>query len=52
MEQNTFRIAVKNMVCYRCIKVITEGFELVEDKEAVLINQVKSLINEYIHYEK
>jgi len=84
------KIAVKNMVCNRCIKVIKEellknsirliniklgeieldsetfknntakiknilhheGFELVENKDTALINKVKSLIIESIHYEK
>jgi len=90
MKQNTIEIAVKNMVCNRCIKVVrevllknkidfvhvdlgkifrsealsenkkpllieilnAEGFELVEDKEAKVINQVKALIITDIHYKK
>ena len=90
MEQNTIEIAVKNMVCNRCIKVVreellknkidfvhvdlgniyrnvalsekekelliqilnAEGFELVEDKDAKVINQVKGLIITDIHYKK
>jgi len=89
MNQSTIKIAVKNMVCNRCIKVIKdelcknnidfiqielgeiefkpevinnnkeklkailkkEGFELVEDREAALINRTKSLIIENIHYQ-
>ncbi len=90
MEQNTIEIAVKNMVCNRCIKVVreellknkidfihvdlgkiyrnealsekekallikifnAEGFELVEDKDAKVINQVKALIITDVHYKK
>jgi len=90
MNQSTIKIAVKNMVCNRCIKVIKEelllnnidfvkvdlgvielvtavsddekeklitllkkeGFELVEDREATIVNKIKSLIIENIHYQK
>jgi len=90
MEQNSIEIAVKNMVCNRCIKVVKEeltknsinfshvdlgsihfnhtptsearknlkqilkkeGFELVEDQEAKIINQIKALIINHIHHEK
>jgi AraC-like DNA-binding protein len=83
-------IAVKNMVCNRCIKVIREeliknkidflqvelgkiyfkhalanqdkkkitdilkkeGFELLEDRESKIINQIKSLIISRIHHQK
>jgi glutaredoxin-related protein len=79
--QNSIEIAVKNMVCNRCIKVVKEeltknninftfvdlgkiytskpltnqesetlkqilkkeGFELVEDKEAIIVNKIKAL---------
>ncbi len=84
------RIAVKNMVCDRCIKVVKnellkndiefssvdlgfirfphvvsevtkenlrgilkkEGFELIEDSETIVVNQIKSLIIESIHSQK
>jgi len=87
MNQSTIIIAVKNMVCNRCIKVIKdellknnidfvqielgkiefnseafkphkeklknilkkEGFELVEDKEAIIINKIKALVIKNIH---
>ncbi len=90
MKQHSIEIAVKNMVCNRCIKVVreellknkidfvavelgkifrskalskkekellikilnTEGFELVEDKDAQVVNQVKALIITEIHYKK
>lgn len=90
MKQNTIEIAVKNMVCNRCIKVVrdellknkidfvhvdlgniyrseillekekellikilkAEGFELVEDKDSKVINQVKTVIITDIHYKK
>ena len=83
-------IAVKNMVCNRCIKVIKdeliknkidfnyvdlgtiyfdkeiseeekeklklilekEGFELVEDKEAIIVKKIKIIIVQLIHYGK
>lgn len=88
--QNSIEIAVKNMVCNRCIKVVKEeltknnidfthvglgtiyfrkeisettkekliniikkeGFELVEDREAKIVNQIKALIIENVHYKK
>ncbi len=90
MNQGTIKIAIKNMVCNRCVKVIKdelqknnidfvqvelgkiefnsevfkthkeklktilekEGFELIEDYEAIIINQTKSLIIKIIHYKK
>lgn len=90
MMQNKIEIAVKNMVCNRCIKVVREelknakidvahvdlgtiylnqalsetaqqilveilhreGFELVEDREATIVNQVKALIVKDIHHKK
>jgi len=90
MKTNEFKIAVKNMVCNRCIKVISEelqkkhidfiqielgtitfknklspeemykidqllkkeGFELLEDREKRIVNDIKSLIIESIHYNK
>jgi len=90
MKQKNIEIAVKNMVCNRCIKVVREeltkknidythvdlgtiyfnhlisekekeilkrtlekeGFTLVEDQEAKVINQIKSLIIENIHHGK
>lgn len=90
MKQKNNEIAVKNMVCNRCIKVVREelinneidfvhvdlgtiyfndvisekkretltrllkkeGFELVEDREAKIVNQIKALIIENIHYGK
>ncbi len=88
MDQNKNELSVKNMVCGRCIKVITEeltkhnfefesielgkihfkkpvtgkekeeiekilkkeGFELLEAKEEKIINQIKTLIIEHVHY--
>jgi len=88
--QNSIEIAVKNMVCNRCIKVVKEeltknninftfidlgkiyisepltnlenkilkqilkkeGFELVEDKEAIIVNKIKSLVIKNIHQGK
>ena len=90
MEQDNIEIAVKNMVCNRCIKVVREellksnisfiyvelgkihlsqvlsekeqdtlvkilekeGFELVEDREAKVVNQIKAFIIKDIHYKK
>lgn len=90
MKPNSSEIAVKNMVCDRCIKVVrgelmkynidfvridlgmiyfdhvisakeketlmhilkNEGLELLEDREAKIVNQIKSLIIENIHHEK
>jgi AraC-like DNA-binding protein len=90
MTQNKIEIAVKNMVCNRCIKVVREeltnnnidvahvdlgtiylnqalsetaqqtlvevlhreGFELVEDREATIVNQIKGLIVKDIHHKK
>lgn len=88
--QNNIEIAVKNMVCNRCIKVVKEeltknnidfthvdlgkifignplsaqenkllkqilnkeGFELVEDKEAIIVNKIKALVIKNIHQGK
>jgi len=88
--QNSIEIAVKNMVCNRCIKVVKEeltknninftfvdlgkiylneplsnqesktlkqilkkeGFELVEDKEAIIVNKIKALVIKNIHQGK
>jgi AraC family transcriptional regulator len=88
--QNSIEIAVKNMVCNRCIKVVKdeltknnitflhvdlgkiyfikpltnqesetlkqilkkEDFELVEDKEAIIVNKIKSLVIKNIHQGK
>lgn len=83
-------LSIKNMVCNRCIKVVSqelnahnyaiknvslgkivfnqeltaedknniaavlkkEGFELLQDKETKIVNDIKSLIIESIHYDK
>ena len=83
-------LAIKNMVCNRCIKVVKEeliknninfshvdlgtiyfkqdileeekeklktilekeGFELVEDKEAIIVENIKSIIVQIIHHGK
>lgn len=88
--RNNIEIAVKNMVCNRCIKVVKEeltknninytlvdlgkiylnnplskeitnnlkqilnkeGFELVEDKEAIIVNKIKALVIKNIHQGK
>lgn len=88
--QDKFEIAVKNMVCNRCIRVVKdeliknkidfndvdlgtiffdkeiteqekeklkaiierEGFELVEDKDAISINKIKTIIVQLIHHGK
>lgn len=90
MKQNNLEIAVKNMVCNRCIKVVKdelnknnidfnhvdlgtiyfdkeiselekeklkgilekEGFELVEDKEAIIVRKIKTLVVQMVHYQK
>jgi len=90
MDAKTSKITVKNMVCNRCIKVVSqelkahnydvknvslgkiifnqelteneknniavllkkEGFEILQDKETQIVNEVKSLIIESIHYKK
>ncbi|MBJ6366544.1 helix-turn-helix domain-containing protein [Snuella sedimenti] len=90
MKEAYTEIAVKNMVCNRCIKVVreeltknhfdfnhvalgtiyfdhgisekekaqlktileAEGFELVEDKEAVIVKNIKTLIIQLIHHGK
>lgn len=90
MKQKNIEIAVKNMVCNRCIKVVKdelaksnidfihvdlgkiyfngelssidnknlkqilkkEGFELVEDREAIIVNKVKALVIKNIHQGK
>ncbi len=90
MKQGSIEIAVKNMVCNRCIKVVKEelvknninfnhvdlgaiyfnqnisgtekeklksilekeGFELVEDKEAVIVKNIKAVIIQLIHFGK
>ncbi len=90
MGQNSIEIAVKNMVCNRCVKVIKvelqknnidfvnvdlgaikfkkeiseenkeklknilkkEGFEIVKNRESKIINELKILIIENVHYEK
>lgn len=88
--QSNIEIAVKNMVCNRCIKVVKEelsknniafsyvdlgriyfnyhlsdidnenlkqilkkeGFELVEDREAIIVNKIKALVIKIIHQGK
>ncbi|NOY46732.1 MAG: helix-turn-helix transcriptional regulator [Chlorobi bacterium] len=88
--QSSIEIAVKNMVCNRCIKVVKEeltknninftfvdlgkiyiskpftnqesdalkqilkkeGFDLVEDKEAIIVNKIKALVIKNIHQGK
>jgi len=90
MILNKFELTVKNMVCNRCIKVVSEelrtnkfnfksielgkivfneelseqdilkidailkkeGFELLQNKETKIVNEVKSLIINSIHYGK
>lgn len=90
MKQSSIEIAVKNMVCNRCIKVVKEelvknnidfnhvdlgtiyfdqnisgmekeklkiilekeGFELVEDKESVIVKNIKTIIVQLIHHGK
>ncbi len=89
MKQDNHIIAVKNMICSRCIKVLKEelskhdidfvqvdlgiiefeeklsdknykklktilnkeGFDLIEDKETLLVNKIKTLIIKNIHYQ-
>ncbi len=88
MNKEIKSLAVKNMVCNRCIKVISdelknngfkiesielgkisfrdfisvedrkkiekilkkEGFELLEDRESKIINKIKTLIIDHVHY--
>ena len=88
MKQVLKEIAVKNMVCNRCIKVVKdeliknriefnhvdlgviyferevleqekeklkeilekEGFELVEDREAVIVKKIKTIVVQLIHH--
>jgi AraC-like DNA-binding protein len=90
MKEQNIEIAVKNMVCNRCIKVVKEellkhkidfndvdlgsiyfnrdisekekerlkailekeGFELVEDKESVIVKTIKTIIVQLIHHGK
>ncbi|GAA3562364.1 AraC family transcriptional regulator [Snuella lapsa] len=90
MKESYTEIAVKNMVCNRCIKVVREelskkhfdfsyvdlgtiyfdhvlsekekeqlkailekeGFELVEDKESIIVKNIKALIVQHIHHGK
>ena len=90
MKKDKTEIAVKNMVCNRCIKVVreelirnnidfnhvdlgtihfdkeisekekeklkiileNEGFELVEDKDAIIVKKIKTIIVQLIHHGK
>ena len=64
MEEQEHVLFIKNMVCNRCILVVSKmlknlnfnplealGFELLDDKRHRLIEQIRTAIIELVHYE-